>query len=404
MKKLLILSILSLLLFSSAYANFELTQARSFMQKKDYSKALFYYEQAVAINPTTQDIYIEYIYCLRASGLLNQAVKQSYIALDLNENNPELWLLLSGIYSDMHEWNASLNAISKADSLVTKKDVIVANYLNLAYRSIVAGENKFGYEPFERAFAIDPNNPLGYINKGILEYINDNKSSAEELVEKGIQLAEKDTIAKFKEWGYTIQTSMKQKNFHEFINSIQFDQYQLLDPNLKSRPEKGKAASLQISSASKKHYNIFNQSKLVVTTPTDYISKIVLNNESGSIDLRFQPIFGKDNFDFWISQYPGEISSDNFKIKSESLLNALIKKSMEPEAKIQTITDDNVTISYVSVANADFIPNSADSFPLITQGMAKYPNGFVVFSILTYDKNGINSKMDIIRNLQINKK
>ena len=134
------------------------------------------------------------------------------------------------------------------------------------------------------------------------------------------------------------------------------------------------------------------------------MSNIVLNNESGSIDLKFTPVLGKDKFEIWISQYPGEITPEDFKDKSETILSSLIKNSLEPEAKPETYSDSNVYIDYVTVADKNYEPYKPELFQYITQGMAKYRTGFVVFSFQTMDKNNLEQKFDIIKSMIINKK
>ncbi len=387
----------------SLFANYEHQQALSFLTKKEYAKALFYYEQVVNNSTNSQEIYLEYISCLRLAGMPNDAVKQSFIALEMFENNPHIWLSLANVYIDLHQWDLAISAVKKAKLYNADSSALTQTLHNISYRMIVAGEFKSALIPLNLIFEHSPANSLALINKGLLLYIDGEDDDALELIEQGIKQSEKDSNTQVSEWGYRIQNSIK-TDLKALLNSIQFEQYQLLAESLKSIPEKGNAKSIVIPKYIDRYYNIFNQTELELRTQSDLVSMIVLNNESGSVDLRFMPIFGKDNFDVWISQYPGEIGAEDFKAKSELILNNLIRHSEQPDKKFSTYTDDNVTFNYVTVSKNEYEPIKENDFPVTTQGMAKYKNGFVIFSIMTLNEEAVDSKLDIIKSLHINKK
>jgi hypothetical protein len=403
MKKVLFLILLALVQNIALFSDFEQDQAALFFLKKDYAKSLFYYEQAINNNPNSQALYLEYISCLRLAGMPNEAIKQSYIALEINENNPDLWLNLANVYLDTHQWELAYSSVTKASQLKANIPALIQTLHNIGYRMIVSGEYNIAIKSYDMILEKHANNALALINKGLLFYLQGEESSGKELIEKGIKQSELDSSTQISEWGYRILNSFK-TDLKALLNAIQFDHYQNLAENLKSIPPKGYSKSIVIPKIITHYYNIFNQSELKLNMPSDLVSTLVLNNESGSVDLRFTPIFGKDKFDIWISQYPGAISSEDFKNKSESILNNLIKQSSETDKKINTYTDDNVTFNFVSVSKNNYNPIKETDFPITTQGMAKYKNGFILFTIMTLDENAVEPKLDIIKTLIINKK
>ena len=194
------------------------------IEDKDYSLALSLLNQAIELDPSDIEIYVEMAFAHKKIGEPEEAIAQFNKAIELLEYdkkvslavaenykkngyldkvaefenkvyNTELRLLtyydeVGKLHSDLSQDLLSAETYELADQLNVDKDSVFYTRLGNAYRSV--GQDTEAVEAYEKAISLTPNNPRLYGRLGDLYLETNNALQAIELYQQGLALDPND--------------------------------------------------------------------------------------------------------------------------------------------------------------------------------------------------------------------
>ncbi len=350
------IAFLVLVSFTVLNADFESQRAYDFLTKRDYPKSLHYYDIVTQRQPDNIQLRLEYVTALRLGGMLNQSLKEAFIALEYNENDIDTWIQIGETYTQMHQWQKAFDALKKSIELNEGGDmsISVKSLLDLGYRMLKYKETANSIEVIEAALKHSADSSIALVQLGAAHFANGNKGRGRDFINQGIEAAKIANNSRTIQWAEFTLNELENNAERYFASALLIDSYQLLAEELSQGPEIGDAKS----------------------------------------------IFGHDRFDIWISQFPGELPNDLYSQKAKTMYDNIMKIA---EDTLYTPIEENVNgndLSYIIVKVRQHDPYNEQSFPYILQGAFRHKKGYFFFTIFGLSEKSVLNKLDIIKTLR----
>lgn len=171
--------------------------------KKDYSKAIKYYDIAIQKDPQLQTAYTDKIYALIGWGKINEAQKVLEQAFNQNFDSPILFILKGNILVSLKEYHNALKVFEKGMEKYPD-DVKLLMYYGGALSQ--AGKNEEALIPLQKATEVNYPEPLvgdsdslySYLYKilGLAQYQAGQKRNSLYSLRKSLTIKEDESITK----------------------------------------------------------------------------------------------------------------------------------------------------------------------------------------------------------------
>ncbi len=239
-------------------------------------EAIPIYDRALAEAPEAQDIWMEYISCLRKAKYPQRAARAGWRALEVGGETSGVWGNLGNVFCDCRAWGAAEEAFGRAAALSEDRRWAAQNFLVLGFNRMICGDSEAALSFFQAGLKIDPTHGLALIDLGIAKATLGKVPEGIRDLRRGIAMIEYraketgDDDPGGVGYGKAALSALEEEGGLTMSDQISRDSFQFLPDRFLKRPKKGEALSLPIDPAVERCFQISPRALVSFTAPESW--------------------------------------------------------------------------------------------------------------------------------------
>ena len=392
---------------STSGAQKENLQDKAFktMQSGNITAALEIYENAVAAEPVSRDIWLDYAQCLRRAKKMQAAARAGWHCLELGEETPAGWANIGNTFLECNAWQQAFEAYINAAKLCPDDKWNVQNFLNLGYTCLQRGELSMAARAVNCALSIDMESRLALIDYALLLGASGKTGEAKQELEKALALPEKSGDAEDKNtiaFGRNILETLEKEGRIEFPfpGNISF---QNLPARFLTRPSKGSALKLAVDEQVTRFYTLADGFIMSMRTPEAWIESFELKHEF-IFTIRLD-VPGKLPSTLLVTPLPPSkkpYTAESLEKDVRKMGEILMKHATDTELVVYPIGKEEKNFgSSFTITDKNWKKGRPGDYPHVTQGIIVNGEHSCTFTLLSHSRDNefIGSYLGIVQNI-----
>ncbi len=381
-------------------------QAFQLLEKEQVYDAIVFYDRALAVAPNSQDIWMEYIVCLRKAKYLQRAARAGWRALELGPATCHIWGNLGNVFIDAREWDAATMAFKQAAVYSKDKRWAAQNFLVLGYDQMSKGDSELALKSFQHGLNLDPTHGLAMVDIGVAKATMGRTEEGARDIRRGIEMIEKSGQSSGLQYGRAALAEIEKDGRPRMGDRYGRESFQKLPERFLRRPAPGVALSLQIDPMVERCYQISSQGIVSLTLPEGWKESIEGKNqpeaEANPPAFVYRPEHGEE-FLFLFTPHPAAKQPSDLKTLVEGLGQARLPDAVEDELELIPIKSPTAEGYVFTFTDPKLVgkKHRGEDYPFSTQGIFASGGSLNLVTVLsdTVDKGFLEEIFGILRSL-----